>query len=227
MIKKVVFLMSISMVVNGIYAEEPCDSIKNNDIEGLKKYINEERKKGTLQDSINKVGKDKQTPLYWAVKMNNFAMVKLLLENDAKNSINTADKFNSTPIWLAVTNNNLKMVKLLLENGAKDSINEVDRSGLTPLYFAVFVGNLEMVELLLYFGAKVTKEILNILDNKDKAIIDLIKNPGLIHARLSKQKEEEFAKISGNIKQIDEKFGTGMKVEKTQDYDNRTIIKFN
>lgn len=125
-------------------------------LQELFQQVAEEAKK-KLKKSINEAADEGWTPLYWAALGNNFDIVKLLLENGAKDSINKADKVtNQSPLFWAVRNDNLEVVKLLLEYGAKDSINESDSNDLDPLSMAVRNNNLKMVKLLLANGAKVS-----------------------------------------------------------------------
>ena len=77
-----------------------------------------------LQDTsfdVNKADNDNWTPLYWACRINNLDIVKLLLANGAQESINKADKLGSTPLYSACENDNLGIVKLLLADGAEKS----------------------------------------------------------------------------------------------------------
>ena len=70
---------------------------------------------------VNKADNDNWTPLYWACRINNLDIVKLLLANGAQESINKADKLGSTPLYSACENDNLGIVKLLLADGAEKS----------------------------------------------------------------------------------------------------------
>ena len=97
-------------------------------------------------------------PLFIAINLDHFEVVKLLVERDRAivNEETTLDGFQQqTPLMLATQKGNLQIVKLLLENGASvDKQEEV----LTPLMFASNRGDLEIVKLLLENGANVDKE---------------------------------------------------------------------
>lgn len=227
MFKKTVLLMSIFSVVNGIYAREPFDSINKGDSESLKKFIAEEKEKGTLKKSINQANNFGWTPLWFGVYANQLEMIRLLLENGAKASINIGNHDQITPLISAAQNNNLDIMKLLLTNGAIDSINVASQYNNTPLSWAIYRNNEKMVKLLIYCGAEITDYIKRNSKPKNETIAKLIKNPGLIHSILTKEEENEFAKLSGDKKTIEPDFGTGVKVEKSYEKDKRAIIKFN
>jgi len=95
--------------------------------------------------------------IFGAIRTNNIEMVKLFLENGAKETINRANKDGETPLYWACRRNNLEMVELLLPHCTKETINRANKDGTTPLYGACLNNNLEMVKLLLLAnGAKET-----------------------------------------------------------------------
>jgi Fem-1 family protein b len=122
--------------------------------------------------------------LWVAASINNFEIVKLLVEHGA--NVNHTTKTNSTPLRGACYNGNLDMARYLVENGAdiyiakenndtnlmvsvchkrfdivtylvdelKYDVNACDNDGRSPLYDAVNCGSLELVEFLLKHGAR-------------------------------------------------------------------------
>ncbi len=122
--------------------------------------------------------------LWTAASINNFDIVKLLVEHGA--NINHTTKTNSTALRGACFNGNLDMVRYLIENGAdihiakenndtnlmvsvchkhlnivtylvdelKCDVNICDNDGRSPLYDAVNCESLELVEFLLKHGAR-------------------------------------------------------------------------
>ncbi|PQE03561.1 ankyrin repeat-containing protein [Rutstroemia sp. NJR-2017a BVV2] len=90
-----------------------------------------------------------ETPLWWAARNSNTAMVKLLLEAGA--NVESKDSNSQTPLWWAARNSNIAIVKLLLEAGA--NIESKDSNGQTPLWWAARISNTDMVKLLLEAGA--------------------------------------------------------------------------
>ncbi len=70
----------------------------------------------------------RNTPLIYAIKKDNLDIVKLLLQNGAKESVNkryqeswdgdSSQIVGQAPLILAINNGNLEMVKLLVQNGA-------------------------------------------------------------------------------------------------------------
>jgi Fem-1 family protein b len=124
------------------------------------------------------------TILWIATAINNFQMVKLLVEHGA--NVNHTTKTNSTPLRSICYNGNVIMARYLIENGAdihiaKENndtnlavsvyrkhlkmavylvnelgcdVNLCDNDGRSPLYDAVNCGSLEMVQFLLNQGAR-------------------------------------------------------------------------
>jgi ankyrin repeat protein len=92
-----------------------------------------------------------RTPLLWAAENGHAAVVKLLLEKDAKPK--TKGKYSDqTPLLWAAENGHEVAVKLLLEKGAE--LETKDNSGRTPLSYAAEKGHKVVVKLLLEKGAK-------------------------------------------------------------------------
>ena len=96
----------------------------------------------------------RRTPLHIAVKWDNFAIVRILLENGAR--VNDVSDDNLTALHIAVANRSSAMVALLLENGA-DVDPEVKFCGKTPLYMAVDYNCPRIVDMLLRAGASIKK----------------------------------------------------------------------
>ena len=130
--------------------------------------------------------------LWIAASINNFAIVKLLVEHGA--NVNHRTKTHSTPLRGACFNGNLDMIRYLIDKGAdihitkenndtnlmvsvchkhwnvimylvhdlKVDVNKCDNDGRSALYDAVNSGSLEIVEFLLKNGAR------NFRANKDR-----------------------------------------------------------
>jgi Fem-1 family protein b len=124
------------------------------------------------------------TVLWVAAAVNNFQMVKLLVEHGA--DVNHPTKTNSTPLRSTCYNGNVDIARYLIENGAdihiaKENndtnlavsiyrkhlkmasylvdelgcdVNLCDNDGRSPLYDAVNCGSLELVQFLLDHGAR-------------------------------------------------------------------------
>ena len=122
--------------------------------------------------------------LWVAASMNNFEIVKLLVEHGA--NVNHTTKTNSTPLRGACYSGNVDMARYLIENGAdihitkenndtnlmvsvyqkhlnvvtylvdelRCDVNVCDGYGRSSLYDAVNCGSLELVEFLLQHGAR-------------------------------------------------------------------------
>src|SRR5690606_28115165 len=101
------------------------------------------------------------TPLAYAVKNNQAAIIQLLIQYEA--NINAKDSSGLTPLFWAIINNNLDIVKLLLQHKAdissicwgneKLGINAADK----PLHVAIKFGQTDIVELLIQYGAKINE----------------------------------------------------------------------
>ena len=82
--------------------------------------------------------------LWIAAALNNFAMVKLLVEHGAE--VNHRTRTKSTPLRCACCNDNLDMARYLVSHGADVRINKDKHY--TNLIASVFNGHLEMVSYL-------------------------------------------------------------------------------
>lgn len=85
------------------------------------------------------------TPLYYAVQMNEFDKVKILLEHGA--NPNESYTYNDQLIYTAINNNNANITKLLIEHGV--NINCINYMNGSPLHLAVSKNDLNLVKLLL------------------------------------------------------------------------------
>ncbi len=91
-------------------------------------------------------------PIYYAVKANNEAIVRLLLERGA-----CADIGFEAPVLWALKNKNDALAKLLIEQGAK--INYTDYfTGKTLIYYAVKGKHYEAARLMIERGVKIDKQ---------------------------------------------------------------------
>lgn len=102
-------------------------------------------------DCVNLKNKRGQTPLFLSCLYVNMKIIKLLLDNGAKDSINEKDNGNETPLHIAGKIQKIDLTRLLLENGAIESINIIDFYKKTPLQNAM-KGPLDKIELLIQNG---------------------------------------------------------------------------
>ena len=100
---------------------------------------------------------DGLTPLSWAARKGQEAMVKLLLEKSAE--LESTDNNGRTPISWATYFGVEAVVKLLLEKGAE--LECKDNYGRTPLLWAVRLGGKAVVKLLLEKGAELGSKDIN------------------------------------------------------------------
>ncbi|ARE67259.1 SWPV2-ORF040 [Shearwaterpox virus] len=101
---------------------------------------------------INIIDKNNRTPLFYAVKNNDYDMVKLLLKNGA--NVNLQDSIGYSCLHIAgIHNSNIEIVDALISY--KPDLNSRDWVGRTPLHIFVIESNFEAVKLLLKSGAYV------------------------------------------------------------------------
>jgi len=91
------------------------------------------------------------TALVWASSMNNFEIVKILLEKGAD-----PDKGNFTPVMWSAFHGNVQMLKLFLEYRA--NLNSRTHEGWTALMWTAEKGNIQAMWELLRRGAKVNMQ---------------------------------------------------------------------
>lgn len=107
-----------------------------------------------LSRGANMVSKDNRSgrsPLSWAARSGQEAMVKLLLNRGV--DIECTDNLGQTPIFFAAEKGHDAVIRLLVDSGAH--VNAKDGNGCTPLLRAAKVGYLPVVKLLLRNGARV------------------------------------------------------------------------
>jgi ankyrin repeat protein len=100
---------------------------------------------------VNAPGTDGSPALHWAVRVDDAAMAKLLLDAGAQATL--ANRYGLTPMAIAAGNGSSSMIAILLDAGA--DANAPDPAGDTPLMSVTRVGRLDAVTLLLDRGAHV------------------------------------------------------------------------
>jgi len=95
------------------------------------------------------------TPLVWAVKPDNAATMKLLLEHGARPNLMT--KKGVTALHVAAWRGNVTAVRLLIEHGSDPNIKSNSEEHFTPLHCAARFENPDVAEALLESGAKINE----------------------------------------------------------------------
>lgn len=115
----------------------------SNDNSSLKKYLNAKGKKGGI-------------PLIYAVEMNRFQCVRMLLDAGADPNIcdDLEQSLHYTPVHIACSKDNVEILKLLIQFGGKYDFRS-RRTGSTPLFVAVMKNAIQCAEYLILLGAKV------------------------------------------------------------------------
>ncbi|ARE67600.1 SWPV1-034 [Shearwaterpox virus] len=99
---------------------------------------------------IDIIDKNNRTPLFYAVKNNDYEMVKLLLNKGA--NVNIQDSIGYSCLHIAtIRNSNIEIIKALIDN--KIDLNAYDWIGRTPLHISVIKSNFDAVKLLVRAGA--------------------------------------------------------------------------
>lgn len=81
-----------------------------------------------FENNINKIDKNENTLLFYAVKNNNKKIAEFLLEHDADPNI--ANNNKNTPLHIAFSSRNYEMVNLLIRYKANEGIKNLN--GLAP-----------------------------------------------------------------------------------------------
>lgn len=101
---------------------------------------------------------DKESILFTPIKINNYTMVKYIIEMEPSLT-NTTNKDGITPLDIASYNNFEDIVELLISNGA--DLNLQDNNGYSPLLYAIENYSYETVELLVNNGANLNSKTVN------------------------------------------------------------------
>lgn len=130
--------------------------IKNKDYKNINSFLSEHEITFTIKDG--------NTPLFYAIDLNDLKVVKLFIEHGA-DMYHINDNLENA-LHIAVKKNNAKIVNYLLEEGVK--IGNKDILGNTALFYAKQNANNEIIELINYYK-KSKKEVVDSLE-------DFIKN---------------------------------------------------
>ena len=164
------------------------------DVETLTKAVNDNdigQVKAILKEQpglLNIQGKTGYTPIHWAVHLDNFELLKLLISLGA--DVDVVDGAGQTPLHLAAAKgDSVEVVKVLVEAGAELDI----KSGRyayrrTPLYHAAEGFNRippydkphrEIAKLLIDAGATVDANSAVLMKDNDKLRALILENPNL------------------------------------------------
>ena len=164
----VVLLIVTSIVLIGTYGLISTDifrSVKRNDIERVKNYLNEGKDINVLRDPSGEFLSNNL--LHCAIEYSQVEVAEFLIEN--KINLNIQNEDGRTPLSLAFRNSENKIVKLLIVNGV--DINALDSDGGNALHAAIgyYRGGdeLELINLLLTKGINP-----NIIDKKGRTLLD-------------------------------------------------------
>ena len=112
------------------------------------------------KDPIKMTDNHGWTPLHFAVRYANPAMVQALLNKGAKNSINQPLNNGWTPLHIAARHGTHEMVQELLKAGTTTSINQPNNDGITPLHLAARYGSIQTIRCLLVQTDQTPKQML-------------------------------------------------------------------
>ena len=94
--------------------------------------------------------------LFLALKGNNLAVLKFLINELGMNVNCMSQEEHETLIFAAISDNKIDFVKYLISSGS--DINVTNKSGVTPLLLAIEKNNLNIVKLLLLCGVDINYE---------------------------------------------------------------------
>jgi len=123
--------------------------------------------KGANVDALNTNG---WSPLIFAAKAGNAAMVRTLVAKGADVNRRTSTDVGSTVLCFAVDRGDFSIVAYLLKHGA--DINGKSRNGTTPLSHTAITGKIEAAKFLLDQGADI--ELLGQIDDKGSSYTPLM-----------------------------------------------------
>ena len=124
-----------------------------NDIETVRKIIDDSVKQNIVKTIIEKENNKKATPLIVSSTNGNLEIVKLLLSYNA--NVNSTKDDGATALYVASQENHLDVVDLLLESDA--DVNCSQNEGATPLYIASYAGHHSIVKSLIKHKANIDK----------------------------------------------------------------------
>jgi ankyrin repeat protein len=103
--------------------------------------------------NINAVDDKKETPIFLAVKINNVALVKLLLEKGANIDIQNDTQHSIMHYAAENPDPGAEILKLLIRYSHNDAVNSINETEQTPLHLAAEAGNKYAAKLLVENGA--------------------------------------------------------------------------
>ena len=98
-----------------------------------------------------------QSPINFAIQINNLTIVKILLKHNF--DVNHETFIGSLPLQVAVSTENIEIIKELLKNGAKPDV--YDENEMTPLMNALGIDRFDIAEILLENGAAINSRSVN------------------------------------------------------------------
>lgn len=113
--------------------------------------------------SVNAVGTEGMTPLYWAILKQNFSSFEFLLENSANPNTSTCWKPVKGPeqcesaLQIAILQDDSRYLSALLDGGA-DPNQTIDSSKRAPIYIAILYRRLNSIRVLAARGANLNHQ---------------------------------------------------------------------
>jgi ankyrin repeat protein len=139
-----------AMASSGAHAGESSltviDAVKEGDPDAVLAALRSDRV------AVNRASRDGTTPLHWAARRGDVAMVNLLLHHGG--NARAVNRFGITPLWLACVDGSVPIVDALLKAGADVNAPRLD-SGETPLMITARSGHAVVVDALVHHGADV------------------------------------------------------------------------
>lgn len=130
-----------------------------------------------IDADLKKFNREGETPLILAVRLNDLAIVKFLIDKKGADVNQTNKRKDLSVLIGAIINENDDMIRLLIDRGA-DIYFISENYDQTPLQYAVMFKNIDAIKMILEELKKADytkrKEYLNVRNFRDKTASDLM-----------------------------------------------------
>lgn len=204
-LRKSVLLITICLSAYSLSAQNILDACKNENMEKVKKLLQENPERVNTQLMESNSGYEKlKTPLHFAVDKGNYELCKYLLDHKA--NVNALNLFEYSPLHYAIYYKHDSIIKLLIDNGA--DIFAISGLGDSPSSIAIENGSTSTIKLLLDKGLSVNfkgRNGISLLHNAAKSgynevVKTLLKEGANIDSKTNYGKTAlHFAAIKGHV----------------------------
>jgi ankyrin repeat protein len=182
-----VFIL-ILLCSSALFASPLIEAIEAGDIDGVKKYIENEIDKYSVESGVQDEAQQlsveralieslvntrfgQETPLISAIRHGNLEIVKFLVSKGA--DVNLDDEYDVTPLHIAAKHGQLETAKFLVSKGAE--VDSKDNLSITPLWYAALYGAEDIANFLISRGADI-----NVRSDFGKSLLQAASIGGLL-----------------------------------------------